>query len=171
MTGSAPATGLVSVSGNFPQPTAAQAALGAVSGLVRNPSSASLTGALADGAMSVGPSQGSQGGIPCVPSAYVAGTAYSAGQCFTTTAGGQTVTVTVSSTTGDASGTGTASSQFLAGTPDIAVWNGSTVQVWAAANAGATTAYAGQPVTLADSTATGGPTAAQKAYMGAYYQW
>lgn len=44
-------------------------------------------------------------------------------------------------------------------------------QYWAACNVGATTAYSNQSVTFADTTAAGGPTAAQKAYMGAYYQW
>jgi uncharacterized protein (TIGR02145 family) len=55
---------------------------------------------------------------------------------------------------------------------DIAVW-GTTgnPHVWAACNAGATTAYSNQSVTLVNPNAAGGPTAAQKAYMGAYYQW
>jgi len=56
VTGTAPATGLVSVSGNFPSPTAAQTASGAVAGLVKNPSSTSLTGALVDGSSSSVPS-------------------------------------------------------------------------------------------------------------------
>lgn len=54
-------------------------------------------------------------------------------------------------------------------TADVILANG---QRWAACNVGAGTAYVGQNVTLADTSAlTGGPTAAQKAYMGAYYQW
>lgn len=44
-------------------------------------------------------------------------------------------------------------------------------QYWAACNVGASTAYSNQSVTFADATAAGGPTAAQKAYMGAYFQW
>lgn len=50
---------------------------------------------------------------------------------------------------------------------------GATVQIWAACNAGpgTLTAYSSQSVALTDATAAGGPTAAQKAYMGAYYQW
>lgn len=56
-------------------------------------------------------------------------------------------------------------------TPDIYLTGSN--QYWAACNAGpgSLTAYTNQSVALADATATGGPTAAQKAYMGAYYQW
>lgn len=53
-------------------------------------------------------------------------------------------------------------------TPNIKLGNG---QVWAACNVGATTAYANQSVTVADTSASGGPTVAQKAYMGTYFQW
>lgn len=47
-------------------------------------------------------------------------------------------------------------------TPDIVLANG---QKWAACNVGATTAYAGQVYP------SGTPTTAQKAYVGAYFQW
>lgn len=55
-------------------------------------------------------------------------------------------------------------------TPDIVLENG---QRWAACNAGANEAYltADQSLPFENSTANGGPDAADKAYMGAYYQW
>lgn len=55
-------------------------------------------------------------------------------------------------------------------TKDIKLPNG---QIWAACNVGATSAYNGinQPLTLVNTGVTGGPTTAQKSYMGGYYQW
>ncbi|MFB0965338.1 MAG: FISUMP domain-containing protein [Patescibacteria group bacterium] len=64
--GVAPSGG-VSVAGTFPQPTAAQIALGAVAGLVKNPSSSSNTGALVDGGASAVPT-GNQ--TPAGPTTY-----------------------------------------------------------------------------------------------------
>lgn len=109
VTGTAPATKTVSVAGNFPAPSTAQASWGGTVGLVKG----SGTSALVDG----GTQEGTSG-----PTAYPG-----------------------------------------CDTPDITLANG---QIWAACNAGATTAYSGQayPSNMA-------PTAAQKAYMGAYYQW
>ena len=49
VTGTVQSTGLTSVVGDFPTPSAEQSASGGVAGLVRNPASASLTGALVDG--------------------------------------------------------------------------------------------------------------------------
>lgn len=49
VTGIAPVTGAVSIVGNFPRPTSAQLALGAVAGLVKTPTG---TGALVDGSIS-----------------------------------------------------------------------------------------------------------------------
>jgi hypothetical protein len=57
--GTAPATGTVSVTGNFPAPTPAQVASGAVSGLVKAPTG---TGALVDGYSSGGSSSSSSSG-------------------------------------------------------------------------------------------------------------
>jgi uncharacterized protein (TIGR02145 family) len=53
-------------------------------------------------------------------------------------------------------------------TPNLKLPNG---QIWAACNLGATTAYANQSTVIADTSAAGGPTSTQKAYMGAFYQW
>lgn len=50
-------------------------------------------------------------------------------------------------------------------TPDIALANG---QKWAACNVGATTAFVGGSQTYPSSAA---PNAAQKAYLGAFFQW
>ncbi|MFB0964131.1 MAG: hypothetical protein QMC36_00195 [Patescibacteria group bacterium] len=127
MAGTAPATGLVAVSGNFPAPTAAQVSAGAVLGLVKAPTG---TGALVDGGA-------------------------------TGTSG--------SSSSSSASSGGGASQYPGCDAPDIYLTGSN--QHWAACNVGASTAYAGQSVALTDATAAGGPTAAQKAYMGAYYQW
>ena len=57
--GTAPATGLVSVAGNFPSPTQAQTAAGAAAGLVKAPTG---TGALVDGGSSSSSSSSSSGG-------------------------------------------------------------------------------------------------------------
>ena len=125
--GTAPATGLVSVVGNFPAPTAAQVSAGAVLGLVKAPNG---TGALVDGGVSgtsgsPSSSSSSSGGGASAP-AFVPVTAYAAGQAFTYVLPdfGETVTVTVQGT-----GVGTASSAASAsctegGVPakDIAIW-------------------------------------------------
>lgn len=119
--GTAPATGLVSVVGNFPAPTAAQVSAGAVLGLVKAPNG---TGALVDG-NSAGTSGSSSGGGASTP-AFVPGTAYAAGQTFVYTLpdSGETVTVTVQGTGVGAVSSAASSSCTEGGVPakDIAIW-------------------------------------------------
>lgn len=170
VTGTAPATGLVSVAGNFPAPTAAQVASGAVLGLVKSPVG---TGALVDGDSAGTSGGGSSGGGTPAP-AFVAGTAYAAGQAFTYALpdSGETVTVTVQGT-----GVGIASSVADAsctegGVPakDIAIWGSSgNPQIWSACNKGATNPIPYANMKFDGSTNDVDVSTAQ--YSGGIYQW
>lgn len=75
--GTAPATGLVAVAGNFPAPTAAQVSAGAVLGLVKAPTG---TGALVDGGAAGTPTgcqSGTVNGYPVPSLAHLGATAVS----------------------------------------------------------------------------------------------
>ena len=100
-------------------------------------------------------------GTSCITaSPYSSSTTYTPGQAFTYN--GATISVT-------ATGLGTSSTKTTGcDTNDIVVWQGGTnnVQIWAACNAGATTAFTSQSYPSGTT-----PTGAQEAWMGGLYQW
>ena len=93
---------------------------------------------------------------------YSSSTAYSSGQVFAWS--GATITVT-------GTGIGTSSTTISGcNTPDIAVWSGSNVQIWAACNMGATSAYTG--ITIINCSNAGSDCDSSIRYtIGSYYQW
>ena len=94
---------------------------------------------------------------------YSSSTTYGSGQVFAWSG----TTITASPTVGVGS-----SSTKVSGcdTPDIAIWSGNSVQIWAACNVGAIVAYTGVAITNCG----GGTTDCDSTLrytLGSYYQW